>query len=162
MPRISEATPVTFSDSLPGSADVVVIGAGIIGTATAYYLAGHGQQVVLCEKGRIAGEQSSRNWGWIRQQGRDRAELPIMVESNRLWRNLAAETGEAALGFTESGCVYLAESIDQMARYEAWHGLAREHQLDTRMLTRERGGRRGGGCAGRLGGGHDHAQRRAR
>jgi glycine/D-amino acid oxidase-like deaminating enzyme len=28
-------------------------------------------RVVVCEKGRVAGEQSSRNWGWVRQQGRD-------------------------------------------------------------------------------------------
>ena len=44
-----------------------------------------GVRVLLCEKGRVAGEQSSRNWGWVRQQGRDWAELPIMIESNRIW-----------------------------------------------------------------------------
>ena len=37
---------------------------------TAWFLAERGLRVTLCEKGRIAGEQSSRNWGWIRQQGR--------------------------------------------------------------------------------------------
>lgn len=56
---------------LPAEADVVIIGAGIVGTAAAYYLAKSGKSVVLCEKGRVAGEQSSRNWGFVRQQGRN-------------------------------------------------------------------------------------------
>jgi len=54
-----------------------VIGGGIIGSAATYYLAKLGLSVALIEKGHIAGEQSSRNWGWCRQQGRDRAEIPL-------------------------------------------------------------------------------------
>ncbi len=136
MPIITESSPVAFSEPLPEAMDVVVIGAGVIGTSTAYFLAKHGAKVLLCEKGRVAGEQSSRNWGWVRQQGRDQAELPIMMESNRIWRDLARSTGEEDLGFTQSGCVYLAESERQLAEYESWHGIALQHQLDTRMLSR--------------------------
>lgn len=135
MPVITQATPVVFADRPPDAVDVVVIGAGIVGTSTAYFLAERGAKVLLCEKGRVAGEQSSRNWGWVRQQGRDWAELPIMLESNRIWRELAARTGEKDLTFTESGCLYLAENEAQMARYESWHVLAKQHQLDTRLLT---------------------------
>ena len=50
MPMITEAKPVVFDDSLPERVDVVVIGAGVVGTATAYYLAQAGVQVLLCEK----------------------------------------------------------------------------------------------------------------
>ena len=135
MPMISESTPIAFSDPLPDAVDVVVIGAGVIGTATAWFLAQRGAKVALLEKGRVAGEQSSRNWGWVRQQGRDAAELPIMMESNRIWRGLADETGEKDLTFTAAGCVYLAESEDKLAKFEAWHELAKQHQLDTRMLA---------------------------
>jgi glycine/D-amino acid oxidase-like deaminating enzyme len=135
MPMISEATPIAFSDPLPDAVDVVIIGAGVIGTSTAYFLAERGVKVLLCEKGRVAGEQSSRNWGWIRQQGRDRAELPIMMESNRIWRGLAEKTGEPELRFTESGCVNLAETPEALAKYEIWHDVAKEHQLDTQMLS---------------------------
>ena len=56
MPMISESTPVAFSDPLPEATDVVVIGAGVIGTATAWFLAQRGAKVVLCEKG---GSQAS-------------------------------------------------------------------------------------------------------
>ena len=135
MPMISDSTPIAFSDPLPEAVDVVVIGAGVVGAATAWFLARGGASVALCEKGRVAGEQSSRNWGWVRQQGRDRAELPIMMESNRIWRGLAGETGERDLAFTASGCLYLAEDERQLARFEAWCEIAKQHQLDTRMLS---------------------------
>ena len=135
MPMISEMTPITFSDPFPEAVDVVVIGAGVIGTSTAWFLAKRGATVALCEKGRVAGEQSSRNWGWIRQQGRDRAELPVMIESNRIWRGLAGETGESDLAFTQCGCIHLAEDERQLGRFEEWHELAKRHQLDTRMLS---------------------------
>ena len=135
MPMITEDSPIAFSGPLPERVDVVVIGAGIAGTASAYFLAEKGVKVLLCEKGRVAGEQSSRNWGWVRQQGRDWAELPIMMEANRIWRGLAEKTGEADLAFTQSGCLYLSDSAASLAKYEEWHDLAKQHQLDTRMLT---------------------------
>ncbi len=153
MPMISEATPVVHADPLPDAVDVAVIGAGIIGTATSWFLAQRGAKVALIEKGRVAGEQSSRNWGWVRQQGRDRDELPIMMESNRIWRSLAKHTGEKDLAFTGAGLVYLAENQQGLARFEAWHDVAREHQLDTRMLSPEEAREAAPGVEGRWIGG---------
>ena len=72
----TDQTPIQFQDPLPEQVDVVIIGAGVIGICTAWYLIKSGVSVLVCEKGRVAGEQSSRNWGWVRQQGRDAAELP--------------------------------------------------------------------------------------
>ena len=59
------------SESLPAKADVVIIGSGIVGCSTAYFLAKRGVDVVVVEKGSLTNEQSSRNWGWLRQQGRN-------------------------------------------------------------------------------------------
>ncbi len=123
----------SFLDPLPKEVDVVVIGGGVIGVSTAYHLAKAGKSVLVCEKGVIAGEQSSRNWGWIRQQGRDPAELPIMMESLRIWEGLSHETGED-LGFTQQGCLYLAKSQEEMAGYETWMETAKQHQLDSRLI----------------------------
>jgi glycine/D-amino acid oxidase-like deaminating enzyme len=127
--------PPRFAGPLPQAADVVIIGGGVIGVMTALYLAQAGESVVLVEKGRIAAEQSSRNWGWVRQQGRDPAELPIMMESMRLWQGLAQRLGEG-LGFRQTGVMYLAESDGDLAGHERWLAIAREHGLDTQMMSR--------------------------
>ena len=63
--------PFALPERIPERADVVIIGGGIVGVCTAWFLARQGVDVVLCEKGHIAGEQSGRNWGWVRQQLRD-------------------------------------------------------------------------------------------
>ena len=131
---ITEASPARFSAPLPKRVDAVVIGGGVIGVMTAWFLRERGLSVVVCEKGRIAGEQSGRNWGWVRQQGRDPAELPIMVESLSIWKSLKAQFGEG-LGFRQTGVLYLARTEREMAGFEAWTEHARAHRLDTRLLT---------------------------
>lgn len=132
---ISLTDPVRFSDDLPRACDVAIIGGGIAGVMTGLYLSRAGLRVFLCEKGRIAGEQSSRNWGWVRQQGRDPAELPIMIESLRLWERLDQELG-AHVGLVRGGVTYLADDDAAMARYTDWLAIARDHGLDTRLVSR--------------------------
>jgi len=128
--------PFVPPTSIPDAADVVIIGAGIVGVSTAWFLSKQGVSVALCEKGHIAGEQSSRNWGWIRQQGRDVRELPMMIDSMRIWRGLAEEIGED-LGFTQSGCLFVARKNRQLERYREWLDVAREYDLDTTVLSRK-------------------------
>ncbi|MEL6682880.1 MAG: FAD-dependent oxidoreductase [Pseudomonadota bacterium] len=132
---ISVTDPVRFAGPMPKIADVVVIGGGIIGVMTAWELAKKGQSVVLFEKGRIAGEQSSRNWGWIRAQGRDPAELPIMVEAAAMWRQMAAEIGED-IGLRQSGVAYLATTKKDLARYGEWLPHAKAAGVDSRILSK--------------------------
>ena len=102
-PRVD---PVASDESLPPRADVVVIGGGIIGTSTALFLAAEGVPVVLCEKGHIAGEQSSRNWGWCRKMGARPARDPAGHRGLRLWQGMNALV-EAETGFRTCGIVYL-------------------------------------------------------
>lgn len=120
-------------ESLPRAVDVVVIGGGIAGVSTAMFLAERGVSVALCEKGALAAEQSSRNWGWVRKMGRDPRELPLMIESMRIWDALQEQSG-LDLGFRRSGIVYLCRSERELARRAAWLEHAREFQLDSRMI----------------------------
>ncbi|TIU30604.1 MAG: FAD-binding oxidoreductase, partial [Mesorhizobium sp.] len=80
--------PLPSENRLPSKVDVVVVGGGIVGASAALFLAKRGVKVALCEKGNIAGEQSSRNWGWVRQGQRDPREFPLMIESLRLWERM--------------------------------------------------------------------------
>jgi glycine/D-amino acid oxidase-like deaminating enzyme len=125
---------MTYPGPLPRQADVVVIGGGVIGVCTALFLARAGRKVVLLEKGRVAAEQSSRNWGWIRQQGRDPDELPIMIEAARIWRDLARQTN-TDIGLTRGGVTYLARTEAQMEAYAGWLAHARACGVDTKLLT---------------------------
>ncbi len=129
-PRID---PVRTTAALPAEVDVVVIGGGIVGASTALCLAERGVSVALCEKGRIAGEQSSRNWGWCRKMGRDLAEVPLAVESLRLWEGINARTG-AETGFRQTGIVYLCETAKEAAAHEAWLAQAQSFQIDSRLI----------------------------
>lgn len=131
---ITAQTPVRFADPLPEACDVVVIGGGIVGVFAALYLNRAGLKVVICEKGRVAGEQSSRNWGWLRQLGRDPHELPIMTEALALWREADAQTG-GRCGFRQTGVTYLARSPREMARISGWLPVARDHGLQVDRLT---------------------------
>lgn len=134
--RITINTPISFQDDLPESADVVIIGGGVIGIFSALYLARCGKKVVVCEKGRIAGEQSSRNWGWIRQHGRDEAELPIATQALSLWHEINEET-KGACGVKTTGIQYLASTEAEMQKLEEWLEIAHRYDVPSRSLSGE-------------------------
>jgi glycine/D-amino acid oxidase-like deaminating enzyme len=125
--------PVASDPTLPSRTDVVVIGGGIVGVSTALFLAEKGIAVTLCEKGCIGGEQSSRNWGWCRTMGRDVGEIPLAMESLRLWRGMNQRTGRET-GFRQAGVMYLCQKDADIAAQQAWLEQASQYQVDARLL----------------------------
>src|SRR5258705_13338796 len=99
-------------------ADVVVVGAGIVGCATAYFLARRGARVVVVERVSVPGEQSRKNWGFIRQQGRDPVEMPLVTEAHRLWRGRPRRRG-ADLEWIQGGNLALPADDRRIARFKA-------------------------------------------
>lgn len=128
--KLIDTTP-----QLPEDADAVVIGGGIVGVFAAYYLARRGLKVAVVEKGRIGAEQSSRNWGWCRQQNRDARELPMATKSLDLWERFAAESGEDT-GFRRCGLFYLSNNEEELAGWARWRDFARTLGVTTHMLDR--------------------------
>jgi len=126
--------PFVGEQPLPGTADVVVIGGGIVGVAAAWHLAKRGLKVVLCEKGIIGGEQSGRNWGWCRNTLRDPAEIPLMQQSMRDWRDPDI-FGNLNTGFRTNGIAYLTYP-DQEEAQVAWLRAVDPFGLDSRMLSK--------------------------
>lgn len=124
---------VVSNESMPSQTEVVVVGGGIIGVSTALFLAMAGVPVVLCEKGEIAGEQSSRNWGWVRRMGRDPRELPLIVEAMNIWENISQTLGED-VGFRRTGILYACENAQDEASREGWLKAAGAYALDSKMI----------------------------
>ena len=135
MPVITENSPIRFQDELPEKTDVLIIGGGIAGVMAAWFLQQAGRQVLICEKGRVAGEQSCRNWGFVRQAGRDPAELPIMMDCMQTWDELQKSLGDA-VGFRRPGSLFTSKAQRELGEYEEWvDKIGRPHGLDCRMLT---------------------------
>jgi glycine/D-amino acid oxidase-like deaminating enzyme len=133
---------IQTSSKLPASADVVVIGGGIIGVFAAYFMAKRGVSVALIEKGHIGGEQSSRNWGWCRQQNRDARELPLATKSLELWEQFAADTGEDT-GFKRCGLLYLSNDEVEVSRWADWGVFAKTVGVTTHVLSSREATERG-------------------
>lgn len=147
-----EVDAVQSSPAFPKEVDVVVIGAGIIGVCTAYELARKGRSVALIEKGVVAGEQSSRNWGWVRQQNRDLHELSLAMLSVRRWDELGREIGRD-LGFRQEGSLICTDDPAVLAKWENWQRSAAEKGYHSELLAAEQAKARSPGTTTRWLGG---------
>ncbi|CAB1084064.1 hypothetical protein JY97_16840 [Alkalispirochaeta odontotermitis] len=92
------------------TADAIVIGAGIVGSATAYYLAKSGLDVMLVDRRHpnAGGTASQACAGGVRQQGRAPEEMPLAIYSIALWGNLEAEL-EADLHYRRHGMTVVTD-----------------------------------------------------
>jgi glycine/D-amino acid oxidase-like deaminating enzyme len=127
-------TPVQTSAGLPASTTVVIIGGGIVGLTAALNLAERGIPAVLVEKGRIAGEQSSRNLGWVRKMGRSKADVPLSLASDHLWAEMPARVG-VDVGYRQAGIMYIVRTEAELAKHRDWLESVRDLPLDSRLLT---------------------------
>jgi glycine/D-amino acid oxidase-like deaminating enzyme len=121
---------------VPMETEVVIVGGGIVGACTALFLAQKGIPVVVCEKGTIGEEQSSRNWGWVRKMGRDPREIPLMVRAQQIWKELPSIIG-ADPGFRVHGITYFCDEEKDLAKYEGWMKAVAPYDLDTRFVGRD-------------------------
>ncbi|MDF7647789.1 FAD-binding oxidoreductase [Erwiniaceae bacterium L1_54_3] len=127
-------TPVTTSPMMPDATTVVIIGGGIVGLTAALTLAERNIPVVVLEKGRIAGEQSSRNLGWIRKTSRALEDIPLAQAADRLWAQMAMRVG-SDVGYRQAGIMFIARNEKQMAMHENWLKGVNAAGLDTRLLS---------------------------
>lgn len=132
-------TPVAVAgdETLPKQVDIVVVGGGIVGCSTALELAERGHSVALCEKGGIAHEQSSRNWGWVRISRRDPREVALMAEALRLWRGMDERTGRKT-GYRRTGISFVCDTEEQLEDYRKWQRHLEPFQIQSEILTPER------------------------
>ncbi|WP_392386603.1 NAD(P)/FAD-dependent oxidoreductase [Marinomonas primoryensis] len=125
---------IQTQEQLPSSTRVVIIGGGIVGVTAALALAERNIPVVLLEKGHIAGEQSSRNLGWIRKTNRHLHDIPLAQAADRLWAEMSNRIG-CDVGYKQSGIMFLAKTEAQLAMHEAWLKSVEPLSLDSRMVS---------------------------
>lgn len=110
--------PFMGDRDLPDEVDVAIVGGGINGVVAAWMFAGEGKRVLLCEKGEIGAEASSRAFGWISELLLDPAKMPLSLDSKRGWAEMHAQVGET--GYRRGGLAYLAETQEELDFYAGW------------------------------------------
>jgi sarcosine oxidase subunit beta len=116
-------------------ADVVVVGAGIMGLSVAYHLAQLGvTDVTVVDQGYLCGGASGRNGGGVRAQWSSEDNVRLMLESIAMCRAFAAEM-KINVWFRQGGYLFLARTAEMRARLEASVALQNACGLGTRMLT---------------------------
>ena len=125
---------VSTEQQIPDKTTVVVIGGGIVGVTAALTLAERNIPVVLIEKGHIAGEQSSRNLGWIRKTSRHADDVPLAMAADKLWADMPNRVG-SDVGYKQSGIMFLAENEEHLGNFESWIESVKPLSLDSRLLT---------------------------
>jgi glycine/D-amino acid oxidase-like deaminating enzyme len=125
---------INTESTLPAATTVVIIGGGIVGVSAALSLAERNIPVVLLEKGHIAGEQSSRNLGWIRKTSRHIDDIPLAIAADQLWADMAKRVGKD-VGYKQTGIMFLAQNEAQLATHEAWLESVKSLSLGSKMLS---------------------------
>ena len=118
------------------TADVIIIGGGINGCATAYYLAKRGiKDVLVLEADDSIGHGgSSRNGGGVRQSGRDVRELPYaMYAVNNMWPTLSEELG-VDVEYYQRGNLRLGKTEAHLKKLETLASNARSVGLDMHVI----------------------------
>ncbi len=83
-----------MTSPLPGTADVVVVGGGVMGTSTAFHLAEAGVSVLLLERGDLAGGSTSRAAGGVRANFSDELNIRLGQRSLEMFANFPQRPGQ--------------------------------------------------------------------
>ena len=113
--------------------EVAIVGGGLMGCWTAYFLRKRGRSVTVAEKGVIGAQASGVNFGNLRIQGRVLGQLPLSLRAHELWERFEALTGESC-EFTPTGHLRIAFNAAEIAVLETHAAEARPYGLELEML----------------------------
>lgn len=123
------------ADQLPARADAVIIGGGIMGAATAHYLAEAGMtDVVLLERDELGSGSTCKAAGGLRCQFSDEANIQLGARSLETFRRFP-ELFDQEIDLQTTGYLFLISTPDDVERFEASVALQRELGQATQMIT---------------------------
>jgi sarcosine oxidase subunit beta len=89
--------------------NAIVVGGGIIGLSSAYYLANRGWSVTLFERGTLGMGSTARSAGGIRAQFQTPVNVDLSIESKRVWSSFEEQFG-IDIGYRKTGYLFLART----------------------------------------------------
>src|SRR6266581_469681 len=116
------------------ASDVIVVGGGIMGAATAFFLRQRGRSVILLERGLVGQQASGTNFGNVRRQGRFLPQLPLANRSRAIWGRLNELLDEDA-EFIATGHIRIAYRAEHVAVLEDYAQKAEAYDLKLELLT---------------------------
>ncbi|MDT8857813.1 FAD-dependent oxidoreductase [Paracoccaceae bacterium Fryx2] len=124
--------PIILRRALPR---VCIIGGGIVGSATAFFLARGGCPVELLERDTVGSRASGVNFGGVRRHGRAVAELPLAIRSRAIWPRLRELIGHDC-DFETPGHLKVAQTEAELEPLARWAAIGRAHGLTIDLLDR--------------------------
>ncbi|POD30948.1 sarcosine oxidase subunit beta [Pseudomonas syringae pv. syringae] len=114
--------------------DVLIVGGGFMGSASAFFLRQRGKSVTLLERDVIGQYASGVNFGNVRRQGRHLGQLELANRSRALWQRLPELIGED-LEFLPSGHMRVCYREDEIAELEAYAAAPEARELDLKIYS---------------------------
>ena len=118
----------------PQKSDVLIVGGGLMGATSAFFLRQRGQSVTLLERDQIGQYASGVNFGNVRRQGRFLGQLDLANRSYALWKRLP-ELINDDIEFIPSGHMRVCYREDEIAELEAYAAAPEARELDLQVIV---------------------------
>jgi glycine/D-amino acid oxidase-like deaminating enzyme len=115
---------------------VVVVGAGVVGSAVAYALAQSGHRVAVLEQGVLGGAVTGASLACLGTHMIDLKELPLLIWSCQAWKELARNL-TPEFEYVQCGQLRFIEREADIPAAEHWIETEREHGLEPELLDAE-------------------------
>ena len=111
-----------------------MVGGGVVGASTAFHLAEAGVDVLLLERGELAGGSTSKAAGGVRAQFSDPVNIELGQRSLRAFEDFARRPG-GEIDLKQHGYLFLLSDPEDVAAFERSVSLQNEFGVPSRMLT---------------------------
>jgi sarcosine oxidase subunit beta len=112
----------------------VVVGGGIVGLASAYYLAERGVDVTVCEKSSVGAGSTERSAGGIRAQYSTPVNVALSRAAMDVWDGFE-ERFDADIAYRRTGYLFLAREEATAEAFRADVAMQNDHGIDSEFLA---------------------------